>query len=114
MYSLISKAKILQFYLENRRCISQCLFLKIFNFICEEEKVSFDFNDKIRRKIKSTLVSLDVQWRKILRRKNAKEKFKKLCSVQVVKFEVEIIIDDDNMEVDPKSIEQFFDYLSIN
>ena len=114
MYSIIPKIKILEFLLENKRCVSRNLIFKVYNFLCKHEGVQLEYTEILRNKIRYTLNYLEKRWKLISRRKTAKNKFLNLCSKQRVEFLVEIK-DQTNrkMDIDPKPIEVIFSSLQI-
>ncbi len=101
MLCRVSKKKILEFLFENKRCVSLTLIQRVFEFICRQEEMSFEFNEVWRKKIKSTLVSLGVSWSKILKRKDLQRDFLKKCSEECVEFDMKLIYSSaEEMDID--------------
>lgn len=114
MYLKLSKLKIMEFLLENKRCISRSVIFKIFRFMCQLEGLDFEFTNEIRNKIKYTLNYLEKKWKLILRRQTAKKKFLLKLSDQTVEFKVEIKNQANlEMDIDSETIEGVFKNLHI-
>ncbi len=120
MICRVSKKSILELLIENKRCISGNLIFKVFEFICRQEDFFFQFNDGWRKKIKSTLVSLDISWKRILMNKNLQRKFLQKISGQCVEFDLKTInsLTEDRMDNDftlkSKTLDCLLKNLSIN
>ena len=114
MYLKLSKLKIMEFLLENKRCISRSVIFKIFKFMCQLEGLDFEFTNEIRNKIKYTLNYLEKKWKLILRRQTAKKNFLSKLSDQMVEFKVEIKNQANlEMDIDSETIEDVFKNLHI-
>ena len=101
MLSRVSKKILLEFLFENKRCVSITLIQIVFEFICRQEEMSFQFNEGWRKKIKSTLVSLSVSWNKILKRKDLQRGFLNRCSEEFVEFDMKLIYSSaEEMDID--------------
>lgn len=88
MFSRISKSKLLRIYLANKRFVNQHLILQVFEQICEMEGFDFEFNEKIKLKIRYILTCIHFRWTKVLRLKTAKKKLLLQFGTESVDFEV--------------------------
>jgi len=101
MICYVSKKDLLELLIENKQCISKHLILKVFELICRQEDIFLEFNDGWRKKIRSTLIALDVSWKKRpARRKVLREKFLTKCSEAYVGFNLNFIYATDKMDID--------------
>ncbi len=91
MFCKVSKKKILELLIENQKCVSKKLIYKVFEYICNQEDILIEFNDNWRKKIKSTLTSLDVSWKKTRNRRDLQMKFLKKCSEQYLEFNLKLL-----------------------
>ncbi len=101
MICYVSKKDLLELLIENKQCISKHLILKVFELICRQEDIFLEFNDGWRKKIRSTLIALDVSWKKRpARRKALRGKFLTKCSEEYVGFNLKLIYTTDKMDID--------------
>ncbi len=91
--------------------MNRILIFKVFNYICEYENVELEFDETLRKKIKSTLETLYKKWKTIKERKTAKKKFISSCRDEFVEFKV--TLKDQTMEIDSAHLENLFDSLNI-
>ena len=79
MFVHIPKIKFLEFLIKHKN-LTENLMLEIFTFICKSEGTDFEYDLKLKKKIKSTLSSLNRGWKRVERNGNAaKEKYKTKC-----------------------------------
>jgi hypothetical protein len=88
MYSRISKKIVCQLFVENKRCLSRELILKVFKYICDKEGVDLELDMDLQKKIKSTIVCIEVRYNKVLRLKSAKAKLMLKLEQEFIEFEV--------------------------
>jgi hypothetical protein len=121
MFCYVSKKDILELLIENKKCISNHLIIEVFKFICKQGFFC-EFNDEWRKKIKSTLVSLNVSWKKRpATRKDLRGRFLIKCSEEYVGFNLKLLNATERMDIDsieksytPNAIEYLLESMKIS
>ncbi len=58
IYVKITKKKLLDFLIENKKIINQKLIEIVFDFLISSEEICFELFDDLKKKIRSSLISL--------------------------------------------------------
>lgn len=114
MYARVSKINLFNQLLDNNKVISDKLIKNIFDYILQEENVTFAYTFSVKSKIKCVLVSLKATWNRIERNgAKTRSKFLKAWKNQFVEIKVELSNVDDSMDIDPSPIDTLFSHLRL-